>query len=543
MRVFNQHIGFSSCRISFLEVKRLLAAGLLVLLFSGLAAAGASAQARDVYITPDGGGSGVCTNNTHPPSWFNSSGNWGSGGSQIGPGTIVHLCGTFTGAQNSTLLTAQGSGSSGNPVTILFESGTNLTSPAWSNNGALVIGGHSNIVVDGGSNGIIQNTNAGTNLGIHNPGFTSVALNAGSNNVTGCTPGCRITNLTVANMYVHVYNGGGNPDANPNQTGVNAVTIDNAVGIRIDHCTFHDMGWAISYVTSNLELDHNNIYNVDHGIAAGAQTNTTGVLVHDNHIHDFASWDTGYSGSGANSYHHDGLHFWTTNATNTNFMIYNNLFDGDAGVNKNAYIYTEGNNVGFTIFNNVMIAMPGQQQAIALIWLNGTQTRILNNTLYSPSPQNAAIQFFTGSQITMENNLIAGSNTFFYLSNGSASGSVSTADYNLYGPQGAGGNNAWSVGPIQVNSLTSWQSATGMDAHSFYASANAVNGDGTLTSNSAANGRGANLTGLGITALNSDRNGNARPSSGAWTIGAYSSGSTAASTPPAPPTNVKATVQ
>ena len=515
-----------------------------VLLFHAAAALSVSAQARDIYVTPDGGGSGVCTSNTHPPSWFNNSSNWGSGAAQIGPDTIVHLCGTFSGAQNSTMFTVQGSGASGHPVTILFESGANLTSPAWSGSlGAINLAGHSYIVVDGGSNGIIQNTDAGTNRNIHNSGFTSVAINAGSNNVGGCTPGCRITNLTVANMYVHVYSGAGNPDANPNQTGVNAVTIDNAKGIRIDHCTFHDMGWAVSYVTSNLELDHNNIYNVDHAIAAGAQTDTTGVIVHDNHIHDFASWDTGYSGPGANSYHHDGLHFWTTNATNTNFMIYNNLFDGDAGINKNAYIYTEGNNVGFTIFNNVLIALGGQQQAIALIWLNGTQTRIINNTLHSPSPQNASIQFFTGSQITLENNLIAGSNTFLYLSNGTAGSSLATSDYNLYGPQGAGGNNAWAVGPVQVNSLTAWQSATGQDSHSSFTSGVAVNGDGTLPSNSAAVGKGTNLTGLGIAALNNDRNGNPRPSSGSWTIGAYVSGSTSASTPPPPPTNVKATVQ
>src|SRR3984893_17134985 len=106
--------------------------GLSLLALGGLYASVASAQASNVYITPDGGGNGICTNNTHPPSWFNNSGNWGNGATQIGPGTIVHLCGTFVGAQGATMLTAQGSGSSGNPVTILFESGANLTSPAWS---------------------------------------------------------------------------------------------------------------------------------------------------------------------------------------------------------------------------------------------------------------------------------------------------------------------------------------------------------------------------------------------------------------------------
>ena len=60
-------------------------------MFHAAAAMSVSAQASDVYITPDGGGSGVCTNNTHPPSWFNSSGNWGSGAAQIGAETVVHF--------------------------------------------------------------------------------------------------------------------------------------------------------------------------------------------------------------------------------------------------------------------------------------------------------------------------------------------------------------------------------------------------------------------------------------------------------------------
>jgi hypothetical protein len=41
--------------------------------------------------------------------------------------------------------------------------------------------------------------------------------------------------------------------------------------------------------------------------------------------------------------------------------------------------------------------------------------------------------------------------------------------------------------------------------------------------------------------LDSDKSGTSRPSSGAWDIGAYSSGS--AATRPNPPTNLKATAQ
>jgi hypothetical protein len=521
---------------------RLFAVILAALICSGAFTVTAHAQASDVYITPDGGGNGICSNNTHPPSWFNSSGNWGSGSTQIGPGTVVHLCGTFNSPNGSTVLATRGSGSAGHPITILFESGANLSSPAWTGKdnggGALITGGQSYIVVDGGTNGTIQNTNAGTNLS--RPGsFQSLAVNAGTNNVTGCTPGCRITNLTVANMYVHVFfNNPSQEDCSVDQTNTNAVTIDGAVGIRIDHNTFHDMGWAISYIAAGLEMDHNNIYNIDHAIAAGATADATGVSIHDNHIHDFANWDTGFTN--ANCYHHDGIHFFSNPNPIINALVYNNLFDGDAGVNKNAYIYTEGDNRGTTIFNNVFTEAPSAQNGIQPIWLNGTNARIFNNTIYSSRPGVAGIQFFTGAGIILENNAIAGPNTLFYLANGSAS-SITTADYNLY-TQGAGGNTAWHVGSISTNFLSSWQSSSGQDAHSQQPANAFINADGTPKTGFPGVGHGANLRGLGIAALNFDKNGNARSSSGAWDVGAFNSGATTAATPPAP-TNLKAVVQ
>src|ERR1700730_13952433 len=207
--------------------------GLSLLALGGLYASVASAQASNVYITPDGGGNGVCTNNTHPPSWFNNSGNWGNGATQIGPGTIVHLCGTFTDSIRATMLTAQGSGTSGHPITLLFETGATFTSSAgWpSLGGAIDISGRSYIVVNGGStcgwvnqavvacNGTIQNTGIGSNLASHPVNFQSVGVYAGDSNRSGCTPGCRVTNLNIINLYVRV----SGTDFNPDQTYVNAV--------------------------------------------------------------------------------------------------------------------------------------------------------------------------------------------------------------------------------------------------------------------------------------------------------------------------------
>jgi hypothetical protein len=104
----------------------------------------AQAAATNIYIAQNAAGaaSGADCNDAYAYTFFNSSANWTTGtpsSAQIGPGTTVHLCGTFTGTAGSTMLTVQGSGASGSPVTILFDNATNgnLTAPYWGANGAI----------------------------------------------------------------------------------------------------------------------------------------------------------------------------------------------------------------------------------------------------------------------------------------------------------------------------------------------------------------------------------------------------------------------
>lgn len=550
MRAGNQKHQHVRDNISFVGLHRLAFYTAVAALLCALMSAGSLAQANDVYITPDGGGNGVCTSNTHTPAWFNAPGNWGTGASQIGPGTTVHLCGTFTGAQGATLLRAQGSGSSGNPVTILFESGTILTSPAWSGSGAIVISGVSYLVVDGGTNGIIQNTAAGTNLSIHPNGFTSIAIYASNSGNGACTPGCRVTNLTVSNLYVHARTDCSVDycaDQSPNQQKINAVSMIHADGIRMDHMTVHDVGWAFAGSASNVEIDHNNVYNIDHGLAFGADGyNTTGLSVHDNHIHDMDAWSTGNCNAGCNGYHHDAVHIWNAGppVSNSNVMIYNNLFDGIHGLhNVTAYLYAEGVTTNVNIFNNVFVSRLGSP--IPFIWMGvnnpGTSsgTKILNNTFVNGDPSRAAILMYDTTGFIWQNNLFSGANTFF---NAASTTGIVAGDYNQYEAQGAGGNYAFNFGSKQTNSLSTWQSLANLDLHSHYYGTSSLNTDGTPKSNSPAGAAGANLTSMGITALNADKNGNLRPSSGPWSVGAYNPG-TAAATTVTPPTNLKATVQ
>src|SRR3989344_4604412 len=73
------------------------------------------AASSNIYIAQSAAGSadGSSCANARAVSFFNASGNWGTGATQIGPGTVVHLCGTIT-----TYLTFQGSGASGSPVVV-----------------------------------------------------------------------------------------------------------------------------------------------------------------------------------------------------------------------------------------------------------------------------------------------------------------------------------------------------------------------------------------------------------------------------------------
>src|ERR1017187_9897029 len=117
------------------------------------------ASATKVYITPNGLTQGGCTSYPQTPAWFNNSSNWGSGANQIGPGTTVLLCGSFVDATpGDTLLNFKGGGTSGSPITLLFDTNASLTNTAYwgfvNNGGGAISGGtHTYTTINGGTNG------------------------------------------------------------------------------------------------------------------------------------------------------------------------------------------------------------------------------------------------------------------------------------------------------------------------------------------------------------------------------------------------------
>ena len=77
-------------------------------ILAGLAVGCSVMEAKDFYIAQNAAGSnnGTSCANAFAYRFFNNAANWGSGATQIGPGTTVHLCGTFNGAAGQQLLVA-----------------------------------------------------------------------------------------------------------------------------------------------------------------------------------------------------------------------------------------------------------------------------------------------------------------------------------------------------------------------------------------------------------------------------------------------------
>jgi parallel beta-helix repeat protein len=281
----------------------------------------------------------------------------------------------------------------------------------------------------------------------------------------------------------------------------------------------------------------------------GVELNGNYQTIHDNYVHDnvYSDWA---------AVHPDGIE---CNGQADGYvgcqhvLLYNNVVRNQ---NQNIYFQSLGTaaqNGDIWIFNNVIFndatSSTGVNMATSTssqINLNtGTTAYILNNTiggtvqyfdilLGDGTGGNNAAQAFT--DVHIKNNIITNS-LYFGLWSAPAT-NIAELDYNVYYNDGAG-LVRW--GTTSLTTLAQVQSTAGMEAHG--QSANPlVNAFPTPTpqTGSPAIGKGENLTSLNLATLDIDKGGTARSASGAWTVGAYESGTTVAR--PAPPTGLTATV-
>lgn len=519
----------------------------LLLLLSACWTGLAQASAANIYITQTGATSGVCVTSVQTPTFFNTSGNWGAGAGQIGLDTVVHLCGTIT-----TTPVFQGSGTSGHPITLKFETGARISQPFAPSNALLNLNGKAWLVIDGGvpcgvdtslaiiseatCNGIIEATANGTNLANHqgtNPGIEA----ADTDNV-------EIKNIDLRNIYVRVIGS----DENPGDSLPAGIRMPNATNMHIHDMKGHDADWfywsvQCSGSTSNIEIDHVDVYNINHGLAVGVCANAaSNISFHDSHVGAMVNWDDTLG----NGYHHDGVHLYVVSVggTITGVSIYNLLMDGDWGTFTSAHIFMEGS-VSATIFNNVFNPIASQHMSNGSIYnINSNGSDVKNIKLYNNTfiyTGNDTFNGGTGSIIELNGTVDVRNNALILTqaSNGVlgySAGSTGTWNFNAYASATPGGSIFSLSGGGPNTTYSAWKTA-GRDVNSPAIQTSTMNINtttGVPSPTSAVVNAGTNLTGLGIAGLNVDRAGVARPSSGSWTIGAYSLGG-APPPPPGPP--------
>ncbi len=527
--------------------------GLFLALLMGSKSASASASSIYIGQSAIGSANGADCNDTYAYTFFNSSSNWGTGASQIGPGTTVYLCGTLTAAAGASgYLVFQGNGTSGSPITLAFETGAVITAAYWS--GPVInLNGHSYVTVNGGTNGTIQATANGSALA--NQKDDGICVNNGtpggnSSNVT-------IENLTCSDLYVEASvsdNGGEN---------TYGFDIWNVSNLTLQNNTIHDVKWAIrnSYMigdtyTNVLTMTGNNIYNIDHGYFmtdndSGGTATASGWLIYGNTFGSMANWD-----NTADDNHHDWIHLATNSTTSkfSGFYIYNNTFSGDVGLNANAGLFGDpsggtSNITGVYYFNNVMVNTATDHcfaNGFISWYLSGALTEV-NNTFISDdtggctnnkqsTPGDNGMSYEASINLIQENNVMETmKDNFVYTADAS---SVTTVNYNDYYTGGG-----WTWLASETSAFSTWKTACSCDANSITSSPN-LSATYVPDSGSPVIQAGVNLYSTcngqanpGLGALCSDRNGVARPTSGAWDIGA----SQYATATVVPPTGLTAT--
>jgi hypothetical protein len=501
-------------------------------------------RANDVYIAQNSAGSanGASCSSAFAMTYFNTAGNWSSNpstGAKIGPGTTVHLCGTFNAPAGANgFLAFQRGGTSGNPITLVAEPGLLMQAPYWGLGGAIAASETSWVTLNGMNNGTIQATANGTRLANQAPACTGAFCGAGISLVR--CDNCVVQNWTIANIYVNVP---------PNDESLVADTMagifyNSGNNVIVSGNTVHDAKWCVMFgywpgeTTRNVRIYSNTLYNCDHGVAvysdnSGAVLND--LYIYGNTIHDAVNWD-----DNLNHNHHDGIHISPVqnNTQLHNVYIYNNYIYGDWGGHCNAFVYLEGPPDPATalitnanVFNNLLVnASPAHTCANGLIQdFSAQDTLIANNTLIGPSSAHGTAiisEEVLPHHTNIKNNVISGFEYAFYIGQGNA---LPASDYNDFNNVA---NMALVWGTDCCGAIQQWHGKSGSpDAHSIRTNPN-LSSSYAPQAGSPAIRTGTNLTSVGLASLNSDKAGVQRPAgvcaaagaSGCWDLGAYQSG-------------------
>ncbi len=488
----------------------------------------ARASMISVYVgqAAAGSGDGSSCANQKAVSFFNTSANWGSGTSQIGPGTTVHVCGVIT-----TQLTTQASGINGNPIIIQWESGASVQ--VCSSTGAFQMPGGSWIVVDLGGNSaavVCPNNGDGLSQTISNVVGISDGFGSGMSNI-------EIRNGTIGPLYIK---DGANFN-NGNGTSANGIYLAGGTTNHFHDLTITDTARgildAINGTSTNDEIDHNSISRSGAGIyyaCSGGSCTSNNAKIHANDFTVGFNW-----GTAGDFTHMESIHIFSNGAGSSinNIFIYDNNTHGNWPVVGGTAAYfveqaqagtSNGTQSGY-IFNNICTMTSGHPgDGCIFLSRNNNTFGVYNNVndcISNISTTGMEFDANAGNVFDFKNNIVMNCSTQIYTP---GSAGTLTGDKNIYFNVGSGGWN-WHDTPL---TFAAWKTQSGADANS--ASANpGLNSDYTIASTSSlAYQLGMNLTSLSITQLaitkplkvgagNSGVTGSVRSAAGNWAAGTY----------------------
>ncbi len=495
-------------------------------------------RASDIYVSQNAAGAnnGTACSNAYAVSWANSSSNWGTGSGKIGPGTTVHLCGTITGAAGSTMFAFHGGGANGNNITLKFESGAALNAPYWSSNGAINCSNESYITVDGGTNGVIQNTANGTGLSYRQTSTGFYGMN--------CT-NSEVRNLTVRNIYVNRGSTSSATDTNGSNT-TDIVFNGNSTNSAADNNVVSQAKTGIQFAmdpdgdVSNIKIYKNTISDTDWGINVGggdSRDTANNVSIYENNITNWTNWQFPTS-----ALHQDGIILFNVGNPSAGLTanVYNNYIHGDLGVGSpTGFVYC-ADFTTCTIYNNLLVNTGHTIDGI--MWLGQTSNlgktmHVYNNTIVS-NQSDIGITLTISGTATIENNIVTGVRVGIH-DYRTLTRDVAASDHNVWS-NGSGGAVQMATNDSSFISYQTWQQ-DGFDTHSITANP-LLNGSYQVQAGSRAIGAGANLESLDIASLDADIALTPRSTTAAWTAGAYTySGTT--TTALSPPSGLTAVAQ
>lgn len=554
---------------------------LFIVLVLLLAPALTHASALAIYVSQSGGvfsGGTACNGKTAISlATANLAASWGAGASQIGPGTTLYLCGTFTVSNQTVGLNIQNSGTSGNPLIVLADTGMIFQAPSFPGNpvsssclsvcGGIEAIGRNFVIIDGGTNGIVRNTLNGSTTKTCLGGACTQGA-SGSSGIFVSGNADIIRNWTINNVYIScgatnctdAHAGEGNNAGINVKNGSTNIWICNNIITQVYGAIWTDTADASAPATvlpkcqanaaptGGSNIFQNTLTDSCHHISPTGQGP---VNVWMNDVSDWSDWIWPGTGNGC---HTDGFISFSNGTTIMQPNVYDNYFHGDLGLGSpTAFIFCtyNGTNGGSscTIFNNLLVGT-GTTGAgsSALMWAHGgslgPEFYYNNTTLLGQEALDmegdAVIHF------TFRNNIFIGngntSSTYAWHQESATQpwNTLTFTNANVF-------FNLRPFGPFNWNatvytSLAAWITAckTGTGGGAGTCDDLSTTGNPVLNAafipqaGSSAIGLGANLTALGIAPLNfgapstfgkgSTFDGSQRTTSGAWTSGAYNVG-------------------